>query len=105
MHLIEYPKISSRQSWSLGSYTWNVGRARRMPPEGWKDECAWHLDVTMGIAIVTILLALHLLSYFVVEPKGKPNIQRNNAFKEIFAVPAAQAKCFNERKGQHWQII
>lgn len=51
--------------------------------DGLKDECVWHLDVTMGIAIVTILLTLHLLSYFVVDPKGKPNIQRNNGFKEI----------------------
>lgn len=48
-----------------------------------RDECMWCFDVTMGIAIVTILLPLRLLSYFVVEPKGKPNIQRNNGFKGI----------------------
>lgn len=62
--------------------------------------------VTMGITIVTIPLTLHLLSYFVVKPKGKPSIQRTI---KRFRCLCSQAACFNAStrrgEGQYWQII
>lgn len=40
-------------------------------------------DVSMGIAIETTLLPLHLLIYFVREPKVNHGSRENNGLKEI----------------------